>query len=254
MDDLQRRISAVSSPIRREILWRLWDEELPAGAIAACFEVTAPTVSTHLRVLKDAGLIVERRSGTFRHYRADRDALRALQPLLDQGDGRWEPADDLPERGATSSSGGLVVIVETTIDVPAADAFRALTDPALFSAWLGVPVTLEGGVFAARMEWGTQVRGRYEVLAEPHFIHFAWDLADDGAPAPGGELPAYVHIEALPRGRARVEARQVVNDREQATLMDAAWGMVLGRLHGGVVDAVRGRRAQCRPLRPKRRN
>lgn len=251
---MQRRISAVSSPIRREILWRLWNDEVPAGAIAACFEVTAPTVSNHLRVLKAAGLVVERRAGTYRYYRADREALRALQPLLDLGDGRWEPADDLPERGATSSASGLVVIVETTVDVSAGDAFRALTDPKLFSAWLGVPVSLEGGVFAATMEWGTQARGRYEVLAEPHFIHFAWDLSDDGAPTPGGELPAYVHIEALPRRRARVQARQVVNDHEQATLMDGAWGMVLGRLHDGVVEAVRGRRAPRRAPRPKRRN
>lgn len=253
MDDLQRRISALSSPIRREILWRLWDEELPAGAIAACFEVTAPTVSSHLRVLKDAGLILERRSGTFRHYRADRAALRALQPLLDLGGDRWQPADDLPERAATSSSSGLLVVVETMVPVPAADAFRALTDPQLFSAWLGVPVTLDGGVFAATMEWGTSVRGRYEVLVEPNFIHFAWDIADVGAPAPGGELPAYVHIEDLPRGRARVEARQVVNDGEQASFMDAAWGMVLGRLHAGVADAVRGRPAPLRAVRPKRR-
>ena len=103
--------------------------------------------------------------------------------------------------------------------MPVAEAFRALTDPELFDAWLGVPVTVDGGVFAATMEWGTAVRGRYVVLVEPCFIHFTWDLADDGTPAPGGELPAYVHIEELPRGRARVEVRQVVNDRQQASYM-----------------------------------
>lgn len=253
MDDGQRRISAVSSPIRREILWRLWDRELPAGAIAAGFDLSAPTISAHLRVLKEAGLIRERRAGTYRYYRADREVVRSLQPLLDLGDRRWEPADDLPERAATSTSVGLVVVVTTTVPVPADDAFRALTDPKLFTAWLGVPVTLDDGVFAATMEWGTSVRGRYELLVPPRFIHFVWDVADDGAPAPGAELPAYVHIEDRPRRRARVEARQLVHDRQQASFMDAAWGMVLGRLHDGVAAAVRGSAVSPRTPRPKRR-
>lgn len=253
VDDLQRRISAVSSPIRSEILWRLWTEELSAGAIAAGFEVTAPTISSHLRVLKEAGLVQERRAGTHRYYRARRDELRALRPLLDLGAGRWGPADDLPERAATTSSCGLAVSVSTTVAVPATDAFRALTDPELFSRWLGVPVTLAGGVFAATMEWGATVRGRYELDAEPHFIHFVWDIADDGTPSPGGEFPACVHIEDLSRRRSRVEARQLVHTSEQATFMDAAWGMVLGRLHDGVADALRGHTLPQRPNRSKRR-
>jgi DNA-binding transcriptional ArsR family regulator/uncharacterized protein YndB with AHSA1/START domain len=253
VDDLQRRISAVSSPIRREILWRLWDEELSAGAIASGFDVTAPTISSHLRVLKEAGLVQERRAGTHRYYRARRDDLRTLRPLLDLGPGRWKPADDLPERAATASARGLAVSVSTTVAVPAVDAFRALTDPELFTRWLGVPVTLTGGVFAATMEWGTPVRGRYELLAEPHLIHFVWDIADDGTPSPGGELPAYVHIEDLPRRRSRVEARQLVDTAEQAAFMEAAWGMVLGRLHDGATDATRGQATPRRLHRPKRR-
>ena len=143
--------------------------------------------------------------------------------------------------------------VSTTVAVPATDAFRALTDPELFSRWLGVPVTLVGGVFAATMEWGTTVRGRYELVAEPHLIHFVWDIADDGTPSPGGELPAYLHIEDLPRRRSRIEARQLVDTSKQATFMDAAWGMVLGRLHDGVADAIRGHAARRRRSRPRRR-
>ena len=252
VDDVQRRISALSSPIRREILWRISDRELAAGEIAASFEVTAPTVSSHLRVLKEAGLVVERRTGTFRYYRADRDALRALRPLLDLDPRRWEPADRIDERRATASSTALVVNVHTDVPVPVADAFRALTEPQLFSRWLGVPVSLEGGVFAATMEWGTTVRGRYELLVEPCFIHFVWDVADHDTPAPGGELPAYIHIDALPRRRARVEARQHVRDSGQIPFMEAAWGVVLGRLHHGVAAAIRGRPTARRAPRPKR--
>jgi DNA-binding transcriptional ArsR family regulator/uncharacterized protein YndB with AHSA1/START domain len=252
MDDGQRRIDALSSPIRREILWRIWERELPAGEIASAFHLTAPTISAHLRVLRESGLVHERRAGTFRYYRANRQALRSLQPLLAPTE-RWEPADDLPERAGTSTSFAHAVIVTTTVPVSSAGAFRALTDPAIFSRWLGVTVVLEGGVFAAEMEWGTTVRGRYEHLVEPTLIHFTWDVGEDGAPVPGGELPAYVHIAPRGRSSARVEARQLVFDDAQAAFMEAAWEMVLGRLHDGAAAALRGRAAPRRQPRPRRR-
>jgi DNA-binding transcriptional ArsR family regulator len=75
-------ISALASPRRREILRLIWNTERPAGDIAAAFDVTWPAISQNLRVLKNAGLVRERRLGTQRLYRADRDALRPLEPLL----------------------------------------------------------------------------------------------------------------------------------------------------------------------------
>lgn len=252
MDGVQHRINALSSPVRREILWRVWDRELSAGVIAAAFDLSAPTISSHLRVLKDAGLVRERRAGTFRYYRADRAAVRTLQPLLDREPGRWEPADNLPERAATSTAFRSVVVVSTTLPVPAVGAFKALTDPVVFARWLGVPVSLDGGVFAAAMEWGTTVRGRYEHLVEPTFIHFTWDLAEAGTPVPGGDLAAYVHIEDLADERSYVETRQLVDDGAQARFMEAAWGVVLGRLHNGVKAALHGQPGPRRAPRRKR--
>ena len=250
-DALQRRIDALSSPIRREILWRISNEELAAGAIAAAFSLSAPTISAHLRVLKEAGLVSIRTAGTFRYYRADRAALRHLQPLLGAAPGRWEPADALPEIATSRSGRRSVVVVTEDVPVPPVDAFRALTDPVLFSRWLGVEVTIEHGVLACEMEWGTRVRGRYEVLAPPSFMHFAWDLDDATTPTPGGELPAYLHL-AESQGRAStVEVRQVVDEEEQAAFMEVAWGMVLGRLRQGVVAALEGEGARRR-RRPKR--
>jgi DNA-binding transcriptional ArsR family regulator/uncharacterized protein YndB with AHSA1/START domain len=251
VEDVQRKIDALSSPIRREILWRIWSRELPAGEIAAAFSLSAPTISSHLRLLKEAGLVHARTAGTFRYYRADQAALRVLQPLLDPGPGRWEPAVVLPEIAATRTWRRSAVVVTTDAPVPAADAFRALTEPALFSRWLGVEVTIEQGVFAAEMEWGTRVRGRYEHLAPPCFIHFAWDAADDGTPTPGAELPAYIHLADAPRRRSVVEVRQLVDDEEQAAFMDVAWGLVLGRMREGVKDALRGE-VRARSRRPKR--
>jgi len=73
---------ALSSPMRREILRLVWTEERPAGDIARAFTVSWPAVSQNLRVLKEAGLVRERREGTRRLYRADRAALKPLEAYL----------------------------------------------------------------------------------------------------------------------------------------------------------------------------
>jgi DNA-binding transcriptional ArsR family regulator len=75
-------LHALSSPRRREILRLVWSSERSAGEIARAFEVSWPAISQNLRVLKDAGLVRERRSGTSRFYRADRVALRPLESYL----------------------------------------------------------------------------------------------------------------------------------------------------------------------------
>jgi DNA-binding transcriptional ArsR family regulator len=75
-------LTALSSPVRREILRLVWSEERPAGEIARAFEVSWPAVSQNLRVLKEAGLVRERRDGTRRLYRADRAALKPLESYL----------------------------------------------------------------------------------------------------------------------------------------------------------------------------
>src|SRR4029078_12767552 len=63
-------IRALADPRRREILALIRDRELAAGEIAGRFDVTRPAISQHLAVLREAGLITERRAGTARVYRA----------------------------------------------------------------------------------------------------------------------------------------------------------------------------------------
>ena len=75
-------LQALSSPRRREIVRLVWSSERSAGDIARAFEVSWPAISQNLRVLKDAGLVKERRVGTRRLYRADRVALRPLESYL----------------------------------------------------------------------------------------------------------------------------------------------------------------------------
>jgi DNA-binding transcriptional ArsR family regulator len=76
-------LKAIAEPRRREILRLIWDAERSAGDIAAQFDVSRPAISQHLRVLKEADLIVERREGTRRWYRARPEGLDGLRDYLD---------------------------------------------------------------------------------------------------------------------------------------------------------------------------
>lgn len=75
-------LTALANPRRREIVRLVWDRERSAGEIAASFDVSWPAISQNLRILKEARLITERREGTSRLYKADRQALRPLESYL----------------------------------------------------------------------------------------------------------------------------------------------------------------------------
>jgi DNA-binding transcriptional ArsR family regulator len=84
---VEAALKAIAEPRRREILRLVWDAERSAGEIAAHFDVTRPAISQHLRVLKEADLVVERKEGTRRFYRARPEALEELREFLE---GFWE--------------------------------------------------------------------------------------------------------------------------------------------------------------------
>ena len=84
---MEAAVRAIAEPSRRAILRLVWDDELSAGSIAAHFDVSRPAISQHLRVLREAGLIEERRDGTRRLYRARAETLAELREFLD---GFWE--------------------------------------------------------------------------------------------------------------------------------------------------------------------
>lgn len=91
-------LKAIAEPRRRDILRLVWDDELPAGEIAARFDVSRPAISQHLRVLRDAGLLDERREGTRRLYRARPDTVDDLRRFLgDFWDRRLERLRDAAE-------------------------------------------------------------------------------------------------------------------------------------------------------------
>jgi DNA-binding transcriptional ArsR family regulator len=82
-------LKAIAEPRRQEILRLLWQRERAAGEVAAHFDISRPAISKHLRILKEAGLLEERRAGTQRLYRARperlADARRFLESFWDEG-------------------------------------------------------------------------------------------------------------------------------------------------------------------------
>ena len=81
---MEAALKAIAGPRRRQILALVRDGELAAGEIAAHFDVTRPAVSQHLNVLKEAGLVSERRNGTRRLYRARPEGLAELKEFLEE--------------------------------------------------------------------------------------------------------------------------------------------------------------------------
>jgi len=82
-------LQALGDSTRRAVLEQLREGPRAVGEIAARLPVSRPAVSQHLRVLKEAGLVTERRNGTRHLYRLDPDGLDELRGYLE---GFWEEA------------------------------------------------------------------------------------------------------------------------------------------------------------------
>jgi DNA-binding transcriptional ArsR family regulator len=97
---------AIAQPKRREILRLLAAGELSAGDVASRFAVTQPAISQHLKVLKQTGLISERRDGTRRLYSVRPEGLADLHSFLAEvlpaGLERLKRAAEAEQRGANA--------------------------------------------------------------------------------------------------------------------------------------------------------
>ena len=247
--ELSEVLEALASPIRREILARIWDDELPVGDIAAMFSVTAPTISQHLAVLRDAELVWMRVDGNFRRYRARRDRLVGLHHAVFGTSPKWIPADDLPETTLADVHTGRVVLASVELACTRAEAFRGFIDPTVFSRWMGVDVSIEDDRLDMTLEWGTVIRGRLVHVVEPSFVAMLWDFDDDNVPVPGGEMYAYTHFHPSESG-CRVEVHQLADTATHAEFLEVAWGLVLGRAKQGLIGAL-DPKATSRRRRPR---
>ena len=75
--------TALGDPTRRAIFERLADRPRAVGELASELPVSRPAVSQHLKVLKDARLVVDEQAGTRRIYHVDPEGLRVLRGYLD---------------------------------------------------------------------------------------------------------------------------------------------------------------------------
>jgi DNA-binding transcriptional ArsR family regulator len=100
---MEEAIRAIAEPNRRRILQLVTANELSAGEIAAEFEITRPAVSQHLGVLREAGLVSERREGTRRLYSLRPEGFDDLKSFLEafwsEGLERLKEAAELEEGG-----------------------------------------------------------------------------------------------------------------------------------------------------------
>jgi DNA-binding transcriptional ArsR family regulator len=94
---VEAALRAIAEPRRRRILTLVREHELSAGEIASHFDVTRPAVSQHLHVLKEAGLVNERRNGTRRLYSARPEGLAELKQFLEE---YWDVRLDALKREA----------------------------------------------------------------------------------------------------------------------------------------------------------
>ena len=94
---MEAALKALAATRRRQILSLVRQAELSAGQIAANFDVTWPAVSQHLTVLKEAGLVDERRDGTRRLYRVRPEGLADLKAFLEEF---WDDRLELLKREA----------------------------------------------------------------------------------------------------------------------------------------------------------
>src|SRR5205814_1559192 len=82
-------IGALGDPTRRAIFERLAARPRPVGELATEFPISRPAVSQHLRVLKDAGLVIDRADGNRRIYQLNPDGVAAIRAYFD---GFWNQA------------------------------------------------------------------------------------------------------------------------------------------------------------------
>lgn len=83
---------AIADPTRRAILDELREGELSAGDLGAHVRISQPSLSQHLRILRESGLVAARRDGRRRLYRLEPSALRVVREWIVEYEAYWDDA------------------------------------------------------------------------------------------------------------------------------------------------------------------
>jgi len=240
--DVAAGLATLGEPTRRLIVERLACGPLSVHEIADRLPVGRPAVSMHLRVLKDAGLVVDRRMGTRRLYQLNPQALAALRDYLDW---YWTQALATYKQAVESQGGGdtdamvpgVSVTKSVVVEVPRVQAFAFFIRQ---EAWWpiathhlaeppGETVILEpfvGGRWFERghdgqeCDWGTVL-----IWEPPRRIVLTWQVGPGWAyepdPAKASEIEVRFLAESQHRTRIEFEHRHLERYAEQAERMRA---------------------------------
>jgi DNA-binding transcriptional ArsR family regulator/uncharacterized protein YndB with AHSA1/START domain len=232
-------LEALGDRTRREIIGRLARGPVSVGELARTLPVGRPAVSMHLRVLRDAGLVVQRAEGARRLYQLEPDGLAALRDYLD-----WYWAQALEAfRGHAEAQGDepmqqeLKVSKSIVVDVSPARAFELFLDQERW--WpiathhiaepAGEVAVLEpfvGGRWYERSADGSETDwGRVLAFEPPHRILLTWQMSADWTyepdPARASEIEVTVVAEGRKRTRLVFEHRHLERYATQAEQMRA---------------------------------
>lgn len=266
--DIAAGLATIGEPTRRLIVERLARGPLSVHEIADRLPVGRPAVSMHLRMLKDAGLVVDRRMGNRRLYQLNPEALAALRDYLDwywtQALATYKQAVERQEVGGTDAMASEVrvevsVVKAIVVEVPRVQAFEFFIRQ---EAWWparthhlaeppGETVILEpfvGGRWFERSrdgrecDWGTVL-----VWEPPRRIVVSWQVGPgwvyEPDPTKASEIEVRFLAESQHRTRIEFEHRHLERYGEQAermrSILDAPEGAA------GVLRAYAARLAEA---------
>jgi DNA-binding transcriptional ArsR family regulator/uncharacterized protein YndB with AHSA1/START domain len=222
---------ALGDPTRRAIFERLADRPRAVGELAGELPVSRPAVSQHLKVLKDARLVVDRRVGTRRIYHLDPDGVGALRAYLDhfwdQALAAYKTAVEQPTKGELMSTQATETSVRTSIvvEAPLERAFSVFTEG--IGSWFPpeynlLDVEIAERVFEPRVGGHVYDRGtdgsecrwaRVLAYEPPTRVVISWDISPqwqiEGDPDRTSEVEVRFTAETPDRTRVDLEHRNL---------------------------------------------
>jgi DNA-binding transcriptional ArsR family regulator/uncharacterized protein YndB with AHSA1/START domain len=213
--------AALGDPTRRAIFARIAERPRAVGELAGELPVSRPAVSQHLKVLKAAGLVVDRAEGNRRIYQADPAGLAALRAQLDtfwsQALATYEAVveHDNEEERMTTPTEVTSVRNEVVVNAPVQRAFAVFTEQmdrikprehnmlgvdieeTVFEPRVGGRI-YDRGTDGSECEWATVLA--YE---PPERVVFSWNISP------------HWHVEPDPSKRSEVEVRFIAEDQQR---------------------------------------
>ncbi len=162
--------------------------ELSAGAISERFHVTRSAISQHLTILKQAGLVAERRQGTRRIYSSIPQALTGVRCYLDAFRATERLISD--ERISVERAVQLDARRETIWDF--------LVDPSLATQWMGQSASFDlrvGGRYQVEVLPGLVAAGEFLEIDRPNQLVHSWGWRLDGGPVPPGSTTVVYELQ-----------------------------------------------------------